>query len=250
MRTQKIDYNQIAATYAQTRAAAPHVVAVLEEQVANLPPGATVVELGCGTGNHIRALAATRPDYHYLGFDQSTEMLKVATTLAPTITFLHGDAQVRWPLADRSAALVFNVDVIHYIKDLPTFFGEAQRVLQPNGVLLIATDSVADLHNRSLTVFFPEILAHELARYPQEATLYTAALAAGLRSEPAIQVERLSPIIPADIDKLAAKSSSALRLISKEAHQRGLARVRQAQAQGESWRSLYTIHHFYRTDEG
>ncbi len=243
--TEQINYNVIAPVYAQTRTAAPHVIAVLEAQIAKLPSGATIVELGCGTGNHIRALAAMRPDYCYLGFDQSTEMLKVATSLAPTITFLQGDAQVRWPLADQSAHLVFNVDVIHYIKDLPTFFGEAQRVLQPDGALLIVTDSAADLRNRSLTVFFPEILAHELARYPQEATLYAAALALGLHAAPAIQVERLSPISTADIDKLAAKSSSALRLISDEAHQRGLARVRAAQANGESWRSLYTIHHFY-----
>lgn len=249
MMTPKIDYNQIAATYAQTRTAAPHVIAVLAEQVAQLPPGAMVVELGCGTGNHIRALAATRPDYHYLGFDQSTEMLKVATSLAPAVTFLQGDAQVRWPLADQSVALVFNVDVIHYIKDLPTFFAEAQRVLQPNGALLIATDSAADLRNRSLTLFFPEILEHEVARYPQEAILYAVALAAGLRSEPAIQIERLSAISTADIDKLAAKSSSALRLIPEDAHQRGLKRVRQAQAQGESWRSCYTIHHFHRANE-
>lgn len=244
--TAQINYNEIAPVYAQTRTAAPHVVKVLTAAVDKLPAGATVVELGCGTGNHLRALAATRPEYHYLGFDQSTEMLKVAMALAPVITFLQGDAQLRWPLADQSAHLVFNVDVIHYIKDLPTFFGEAQRVLQPNGLLLIATDSEADLRSRSLTLFFPEILVHELARYPQAAALYTAAQAVGLHAEPAIQVERLSPISPADIDKLAAKSSSALRLISDEAHQRGLARVRAAQANGESWRSLYTIHHFYR----
>ena len=101
---------------------------------------------------------------------------------------------------------------------------------------------------RSLAVFFPEILAHELARYPRVETLHVAALAVGLSGGAATRSERLSPISAADIDKLAAKCSSALRLISDEAHQRGLERARQAQVQGESWRSLYTIYHFYRVD--
>lgn len=239
-----INYDLIAPVYAQTRAAAPHVVAVLQRQVAQLPVGATVVELGCGTGNHIRALATSLPDYHYQGFDQSAEMLKVAAAAAPTVTFHQGDAQLHWPLADQSVDLVFNVDVIHYIKDLPTFFAEARRVLRPGAQLLIATDAEADLRQRSLTLFFPEILAHELARYPAGAALDQAAADAGLTSGAPIHLERLSPISDADIDKLAAKCSSALRLISAEAHQRGLSRVRQAQAAGESWRSLYTIYSY------
>ena len=69
-----------------------------------------------------------------------------------------------WPYADHSADLVFNVDVIHYINDLSVFFQEGRRVLKPGSKLLIATDSEDDLRHRSLTLFFPEILEHELAR--------------------------------------------------------------------------------------
>lgn len=48
-----INYDVIAPVSAQTRAAAPHVVAVRQQWIAQLPAGATIVELGGSTGNHL-----------------------------------------------------------------------------------------------------------------------------------------------------------------------------------------------------
>lgn len=244
----KIDYNQIATTYAQTRNAVPWVVDVLKKHIAGLPNGSVIIELGCGTGNHIRALAEALPQHYYAGFDQSIEMLKQARTLTDQVIFSLGDAQQRWPYVDGYADLVFNVDVIHYITDLSIFFGEARRVLKKGGTLLIATDSEEDLQSRSLTYFFPESLAHELARYPKAAALYDAAIGARLRVLGAETIQGTRKIDDAYIASLAIKCSSALRLISDAAHQRGLERVRQAQAQGQSWLSLYTIHQYTREE--
>lgn len=244
----QINYNAIATTYAQTRAAVPWVVDVLQKHIAALPNGSVILELGCGTGNHSRALAERLPQHHYTGFDQSLEMLKEARALTNQVIFALGDAQWRWPYVDSYADLVFNVDVIHYIKNLPIFFREARRVLKAGGTLLIATDSEDDLHNRSLTHFFPESLSHELARYPKAAELYDAAIGAGLTYQGAETIQGTRELDDDYVARLAAKCSSALRLISDDAHQRGLARVRQAQAQGQLWRSLYTIYYYTNED--
>jgi SAM-dependent methyltransferase len=244
MQEQPINYDAIAATYAQTRSAVPWVVDVLQKHITALPTGSVIIELGCGTGNHSRALAAALPQHHYAGFDQSLEMLKAARALTDKVIFALGDAQWRWPYVDAYADLIFNVDVIHYIKNLPIFFHEAARVLKPGRSLLIATDSEDDLHHRSLTYFFPESLSYELARYPKAAELYDAAISAGLSYHGAETIQGTRELDDDYIARLAAKCSSALRLISDEAHKRGLERVRQAQAQGQLWRSLYTIYHY------
>jgi SAM-dependent methyltransferase len=248
MEQQSINYDNIATTYAQTRSAVPWVVDVLKKYIATLPTGSIIVELGCGTGNHIRALAEALPQHYYAGFDQSIEMLKQARVLTDQVIFSLGDAQQRWPYVDGYADLVFNVDVIHYIEELPIFFGEARRVLKKGGNLLIATDSEEDLHSRSLTHFFPESLAYELARYPKAAALYDAAVGARLRFLGAETIQGTRKIDDDYLARLAVKCSSALRLISDAAHQRGLERVRQAQAQGQSWLSLYTIYQYTRED--
>lgn len=244
----QINYNAIATTYAQTRTAVPWVVDVLRKYIMNLPTGSIIVELGCGTGNHIRVLAEALPQHYYAAFDQSIEMLKEARALTDQIIFSLGDAQQRWPYSDGYANLVFNVDVIHYIEDLSIFFGEAHRVLKKGGTLLIATDSEEDLHSRSLTHFFPESLPYELARYPKAAALYDAAVGARLRVMGVETIQGTRKIDDDYIARLAVKCSSALRLISDAAHQRGLERVRQAQAQGQSWLSLYTIYQYTREE--
>ena len=244
--TQSINYDQIAGDYAQNRAAAPWIVEALAAELALLPAGAVVIELGCGTGNHIRALATRLPQHQYEGFDQSYAMLREAQLQPSKVVFRQGDAQLYWPYADHYADIVFSVDVIHYIRDLPTFFREAARVLKPGGKLLIATDSEEDLRNRSLTLFFPEILEHELARYPAAAGLHDAARAAGLILDTAVQVKGTQPITDDYIANLAAKCSSALRLIAAEALATGIERVRQAQREGALWQSHYTLYRYTR----
>lgn len=246
MTTPTIDYNQIANTYASTRTAMPWVVELLAAQIRPLSAGAVVLEIGCGTGNHIRALAEQMPQFQYEGFDQSYEMLREAQQQPSKVVFRQGDAQEYWPYMDDGVHIAFGVDMIHYIHKHTSFFQEAYRVLKPGGTLYLVTDSEADLQNRSLTRYFPEVLEHELARYPMAETLHNAAMAANLTPIETLSCSGDLPITDAYIANLASKCSSALRLIAPTAHAEGLERVRQAQARGERWQSLYTIYVYGR----
>ncbi|MEZ4622321.1 MAG: methyltransferase domain-containing protein [Caldilineaceae bacterium] len=163
-----------------------------------------------------------------------------STAHSQQVSFRKGDAERHWPYADSYADLVFNVDVIHYIKDHLPFSGS--RVLKTGGTLVIATDSDADLRNRSLTQM-PEILA-EVGALSAATALHAATAAAGLFYEGAESLNGTRPITDEDIANLAVKCSSALRLITLEAHLSGLERVRAAQREGVPWQSCYTLYQY------
>ena len=162
-----MDYDGYAATYANTRWAFQWVVKPLEDGMSRLKAGTLVLEIGCGTANYIAALAASRPDLHFAGFDRSVKMLDVARSRFGDVDFRSGDAEDRFPAEDGSVGFAFCVDVIHHIEDLEHFFREAYRILTPRGRFLVVTDSEENIRSRSLTHFFPEILDIELDRYPR-----------------------------------------------------------------------------------
>jgi len=237
---QPMDYDEYAKTYASTRWAVPWITAVLARQVECLPAEATIVEIGCGTGNYVIALSGMFAQSRWKGFDLSSEMLAVAGTRSKCVEFATGDADARFPYCDEETDLAYLVDVIHHLRNFESFFSECARILKPSGVLAIVTDSEANIRGRSLTTFFPEILEIELVRYPKIEDLSADAGRAGLalfRQEPA---EGEIALDDAFIAKLDQKCSSAMRLISPKAHQAGMARVRAAQTAGEMWHSLYT----------
>ena len=163
---QPMNYDDYARQYASTRWAVPWVTSVLARQVRRLPGNAILVEIGCGTGNYIITLAAMFPGCASKAFDLSREMLAVARSRSASVQFVEGDADAGFPCSAQEADFAFLVDVVHHLRSLENLFRESARILKPNGILVIVTDSEANIRNRSLTPFFPEILDVELRRYP------------------------------------------------------------------------------------
>jgi SAM-dependent methyltransferase len=206
-----------------------------------------VLEIGCGTGNYVRALAEARGDLVYAGFDLSEPMLQEARRSRSSVTFVHGDAAKEFPFPKEAFHLAFAVDVIHHIEDLARFFAESHRVLTPGGYLVIVTDSEDTLKRRSLTEFFPEILPIERKRYPTIGRLHQEADRAGLRLAAQEQAFGRIPLDDEFLGRLEAKCSSAMRLMSAEQHAAGMDRVRAAAARGDQWLSCYDVLHYIRT---
>jgi SAM-dependent methyltransferase len=129
----------------------------------------------------------------------------------------------------------------NYVEADDTFFAEIGRVLADGGVFVAATDSEENMQRRSLTHFFPEVLAVEQARYPSLETLDVHASAAGLARTATSLAEGHVELDDAFVAKLEAKCSSAMRLIDEAAHRRGIAQVRAARERGERWLSSYSM---------
>ena len=236
MAVHRIDYDALAAAYARDRQVHPRV---LKHLAGAVPNGARVLEVGCGTGNYIIALAAlTGADCW--GFDPSEGMLEQARGRPSPVQFRPGRAE-RIDAACCSVDLVFTVDVIHHVSNRLAFFQQAQRVLKPGGRICTVTDS-ADIirHRQPLSTYFPATIEPELARYPRIADRATMMREAGFDQITQGTVECAYEL--SDLQPYRDKAYSALHLIPEAAFQRGLARMQQDLWAGPlSCNSRYTL---------
>ena len=181
-----------------------------------IPPDATVLDVGCGTGRVTESLLALVPHGRVLAIDASEEMVALARTR------LGGRAQV-WRQDVLDLGLPEPVDVIvsaaalHWVTDHDRMWGRLARALRPGGILevqcggagnigrvrevieMVARDAFPELAGWSPWVFasledrptYPEgvgafvrtsILAAHLARLsPQRREQFAAAVVAGVR---------------------------------------------------------------------
>jgi len=124
-----------------------------------LRPGATLLDLGCGPGDHTRELAArVAPGGRAVGFDLSQTMIDEARRRASTtdlpVEFEVGDAQ-KLPFDDGSFDACRTERMLIHVPDFRAALAEMVRVTRPGGrvgVLDADTDSlILDSTNRALT---------------------------------------------------------------------------------------------------
>jgi ubiquinone/menaquinone biosynthesis C-methylase UbiE len=217
-----IDYDRIAVEYARHRKVHPGVLRSLISR-SGIDGDSRVLEVGCGTGNYIRALQDA-VGCSCWAIDPSEEMLAAARDRCASVNFHAGRAE-QLDFEPAFFDLVFSVDVIHHVDDHAAHFGEVQRVLRPGGRVCTVTDSGWIIRNREpLAVYFPETVEVDLRRYPRLTVLRALMQGAGFRH---IEEELLEfRYEVADPSPYADKAFSSLHLISEEAFQRGLQRVK------------------------
>ncbi len=101
------------------------------------PPGSTVLDLGCGTGELARALAEMR--MQVTACDISVEMLRraVESDHAGSVEWAQlGTAWRTLPLRSSAFDAVIASSVLEYVEDPVSILGECARVLRPGGTVL------------------------------------------------------------------------------------------------------------------
>ena len=102
-----------------------------------LPRDARILELGCGAGWNVAALA--KRSYTVYAVDLVDEMLRTTRITAPMAKVLSADAQCL-PFASGKFDLVIAIALVEWLSTL-TLFSEIARVLAPGGhVVLTATN--------------------------------------------------------------------------------------------------------------
>ena len=217
------DYNRCAREYSRHRRVHPEVLRRLLLD-GGITRDSRVLEVGCGTGNYTAAIHKA-VGCGCRGIDPSDAMLRQAVAQCPAARLHLGRAEA---LAFPAAAfdLVFSVNVIHHVADRPASFGEAHRVLAPEGKVCTVTDSEEIIRTRiPLSRYFPETIDVDLQRYPPLDDLVELMTLAGFGEYKTTFVE--SPYRLEDIGRFRDKAFSSLHLIPPEAFARGLQRLQE-----------------------
>jgi SAM-dependent methyltransferase len=105
--------------------------------LALLPPGLVVVDLGCGTGASLVALA---PHVRLVvGIDREATMLSIASQRVAELdnVTLHRAELVDLPLQAASVDRALAMLVLHHVEDVRSVFREMARVLRPGGCAVV-----------------------------------------------------------------------------------------------------------------
>lgn len=108
-----------------------------------LPPGGTVVDLGCGNGGDLLALAALHPDpaARFIGIDAAESGVAAAAARAADdarASVRHHRLAGRIPLDDGSVDAVYSHNLLECLEDRQAFAREVARILRPGGIAVIA----------------------------------------------------------------------------------------------------------------
>ncbi len=102
----------------------------------------TLLDVGCGTGGNLAALA---DDYHCIGIDPSPEAIRLAKDRYPRIEFLHGEAPDELPPAALRAKLVLLADVLEHVPDDRALFARLVAAARPGAHFLVTVPADASL---------------------------------------------------------------------------------------------------------
>lgn len=136
----KHDYTGLASTYEARWQSFNTVIRswVLREWPGNLGEAARVLDLGCGTGGFLRAVASAWPGLELVGLDITPALLTEARRNAPTARYVEGDVDAP-PFAASSFDVVCSLNVAHHLGDLDTHVATLARLCRPGGSVFLST---------------------------------------------------------------------------------------------------------------
>jgi len=118
-----------------------------------------VVDMGCGSGRAIHALAAAAPPHtKFVGIDPAENMCRVAaqkTALQKRVQIRQGSFE-NIPLESASVDYLYSILAFHWVTDLAASVSELARVLKPNGemdLFFIGRDNGREFIQKTSAIF-------------------------------------------------------------------------------------------------
>lgn len=171
-------FGAIAVSYREVRAPAElHGAGIAELVEAADLRGRRVLDVGCGTG-HVLAALAREYGARCWGVDAAPGMIDVARDDAPPGVVLQVAEAERLPFDDASFERVLMLLVVQHV-DRTRAFREAARVLVRDGRMAIRTPSPDRFESFWLAALFPSYVEIERARFPTAEQLGEELVAAG-----------------------------------------------------------------------
>jgi SAM-dependent methyltransferase len=108
-------------------------------------PGATLVDLGCGTGAFTARVAARVGAGRTVGIE--LDPVDAAKARERGIEVVEADVTERLPIDDASVDMVHSNQVIEHLADTDHFLKEIRRILRPDGYAIVSTNNLSSWHN-------------------------------------------------------------------------------------------------------
>jgi ubiquinone/menaquinone biosynthesis C-methylase UbiE len=241
MSERSVNYDQIAPTYnrrfagQKERPIASALVDLIEESGAG-----QVLEVGCGTGRWLMDLLACQaiePGCLF-GLDRSSGMLGQALDRRAGLQLVQGLAEML-PLPDNSFDLVYCVNALHHFNQPEQFIRQASRLLRPGGQLAVIGMDPRNFLARPdrpararwyVYEYFPGTLETDLDRFPSWGQVLDWMILAGFDFA---RLERVEQVLDSKTGSavwsdpfLEKNSTSQLILLTDEAYQQGLERMK------------------------
>lgn len=196
-------------------------------------PGLAVLEVGCGTGHWLAAVASRAA--RVAGVDPSLPMLERARSAAPATLLVQGRAEAL-PWRAGSFDRIFCVNALHHFTDPAAFFREARHVLRPGaGLMTVGLDPHVGDDRWWVYEHFPAALPADRERYPSTDEIRRLLTEAGFtrcETRVAQHVSEEAPLRDAlSRGLLEPSATSQLRVIGDEAYEKGVRRLHEAQAE-------------------
>jgi cyclopropane fatty-acyl-phospholipid synthase-like methyltransferase len=141
------------------------VLGYVDKVLNGLPPGAKILDLGCGTGNPITKYIVQR-GYQVIGVDQSEKMLEIAEEVVPEAELIHS-GMVEIQFTDKFAAAVAWDSIFHVERKYHSaIYHKLANSLESGGRLLLSVggsdidSSVADSGDSDAKGFTSEMFGH------------------------------------------------------------------------------------------
>jgi len=186
-----------------------------------------IIDIGSGTGRFAE-LFAESPDASVTGVEPSDEMLKIAVSKQSSawIRYLQGSAEAL-PVDDEGFDLAWMSMIIHHVENRGACAREAFRVLAPGGIAIVRNSFRGRLDGMEFYDFFPGSRELDNARLPSIEEVRKDFESAGFSF---VALDSVKQVFAASFqhfyDKMLSRGTSTLRLISDDAYQQGLARIR------------------------
>ncbi|MER6073641.1 methyltransferase domain-containing protein [Streptomyces sp. NPDC001817] len=209
----------------------------------DLRAGHSVLDLGCGPGTDLEALAtAVAPDGAVIGIDHDKDMVAAARTRTTGQTVVHvRHADIHeLPMADRTADRARTDRVLQHVADPPVALAEIRRVMRPGGRLVMGEPDW-----ETLAVDHPDSdLTRAYTRHVAERVVRNAGIGrqlARLATESGFTVPEVIPVTPVFRDVQVADKILGLERTTRRAVEAGYFSDQEA----EAWLSQLTRGPFF-----
>ena len=171
-------YDSVSKNYDLSRVAGKKTAELLVELLSPVSD-ASVLDIGCGTGNFLLELNGLSKQL--VGLDISAGMLAQAKSKIRNTMLIRGDVLVM-PFCEEAFGAAYCIQVLHHIPDKNRFMSEVYRVLKREGRFVIQSCSHDQLKTFWQYYYFPTALEIDKKRIPDFSEISDMLTQAGFKN--------------------------------------------------------------------